>query len=108
MKAHAVGRLGLMDVYLPGNRNLPNHTYLVCMYVCMYYFYVSLAHLCSVKKMGKLFNLRLCKLAIMAITFYSECQLKNWLLALEISYAPQVILRNKLPTNLNLIIVPRH
>jgi hypothetical protein len=49
MKAHAVGRLGVADVYLPGNRNLPILTTFI--YVRMYYFYVWLAHLCFVKKM---------------------------------------------------------
>ena len=49
MKAHAVGRLGVADVNLPGKRNLPIHTSFI--YVCMYYFCVWLANLCFVKKM---------------------------------------------------------
>jgi hypothetical protein len=48
MKAHAVGRLGVMEVYLPGNRNRLI-LQISCIYVCMYYFYVWLVHLCSVK-----------------------------------------------------------
>jgi hypothetical protein len=34
MKAHAVGRLGVTDVHLPGNRNILIHTDIL--YVCMY------------------------------------------------------------------------
>jgi hypothetical protein len=49
MKAHAVVRLRVTDVYLPGNRN--NTIYTDFLYICMYNFYVWLAPLCSVKKL---------------------------------------------------------